>query len=94
MILYSFERRKRALILELKIMQIESLAQEIFTFKCKCLFQINSKCVERIYYGTNNSINAIFSSLDRSHSPLSSKYKFIFLAYIYIELFMILQQEL
>ena len=48
MILYSFERRKRALILELKIMQIESLAQEIFTFKCKCLFQIDSKCVERI----------------------------------------------
>ena len=94
MILYSFERRKRALILESKIMEIESLAQEIFTFKCKCLFQIDSKCVERIYYGTNDSINAIFSSLDRSHSPLSSKYKFIFLAYIYIELFMILQQAL
>ena len=94
MILYSFERWKRALILESKIMQIESLAQEIFTFKCKCLFQIYSKCVERIYYGTNDSINAIFSSLDRSHSPLSSKYKFIFLAYIYIELFMILQQAL
>jgi len=94
MILYSFERWKRALILESKIMQIESLDEEIFTFKCKSLFQIDSKCVERIYYGTNDSINANFSSLDRSHSPLSSKYEFIFLAYIYIELFMILQQAL
>ena len=63
-------------------------------FKCKILFQIYSKCVERIYYGTNDSINAIFSSLDRSYSPLSNKYEFIFLAYIYIKLFMILQQAL
>lgn len=48
-ILYSFERWKRALILESKIMQIESLDGEIFTFKCKCLFQIDSKYFERIY---------------------------------------------
>ena len=48
-ILYSFERCKWALILESKIMQIESLDKEIFTFKCKSLCQIDSKCVERIY---------------------------------------------
>ena len=49
MILYSFERWNRALILESKIMQVESLDEEIFTFKCRSLFQIDSKYIERIY---------------------------------------------
>ena len=48
-ILYLFERWKHALILESKIMQIESLDEEILAIILKKLFQNWNKCVERIY---------------------------------------------
>lgn len=49
MILYSFERWEPTLILESKIMQIQSLDEEILTIKHRNLFQVENKCVERIY---------------------------------------------
>ena len=90
MILYSFERREHTLILESKIVQIEPLDMEKLATKVKKL----KLMYWTIYLSTSDSIHTIFNSLDRSHSPLSNKYKIICLAYMYVKLFIIFVQEI
>ena len=51
---------------------------------------IKDKYIEHNYSASSDLINMILGSLDRSQFPLSNKYKFIRVAYIYKKLLMIL----
>ena len=53
-----------------------------------------NKYTERDYWTTSDSIYLILDSLDRSRFSLSNEYEFIYLAYFYEKLSMILSWEL